>query len=53
VSNATLFGQNGDQIQGILFLGIASVVLIVDLIALTLLILLLSGYSHLLEETKP
>jgi hypothetical protein len=52
VSNATLFGPNGDQIQGRLFLGISLVVGIADLIAITLLILLLSKYSHLLEETK-
>jgi hypothetical protein len=52
VSNTILFGPNGNKIQGRLFLGISFIVLIVDLMASVLLIMLVTKYLHLAEETK-
>ena len=51
ISNAVLFGANGDRIQGKLVAGISLLVFITDLLAIALLILLLR-YSRLPEKTK-
>jgi hypothetical protein len=48
--NQFLFGTNGDEIQGVSFLGIPLIVLITDLIASILLIMFGSKYLHLQEE---
>ena len=44
VSNALLFGANGDEIRGATLLGIPLVVLIIDLIASALLVILSTRY---------
>lgn len=50
VSNAILFGPNGDHIQGPMIFGISLIVFIVDLLASALLIMLIARYFHLGEE---
>lgn len=52
VTNAILFGPNGNEIQGRLIFGISPIVFIVDLITSILWIMLVTKYLHLAEETK-
>jgi hypothetical protein len=33
IGNAVLFGQNGDQIQGVTLLGVPLIVMVIDLVA--------------------
>lgn len=52
VSNARLYGPNGDQIQSALVFGIPVVVLVIDLLAIALLIVILTRYLPRAEKTK-
>jgi hypothetical protein len=50
VSNAMLFGANGNEIQRTTFLGMSLIVFIIDLIASALLIVLAARYLRLQEK---
>ena len=52
VSNARLYGPNGDQIQSALVFGIPVVVFVIDLLAIALLIVILTRYLPRAEKTK-
>jgi hypothetical protein len=52
LSNAILFGPDGNQIHGPLYFGMPLIVLIVDLVAFVLLIMIRTNYSQLAEEAQ-
>lgn len=52
VSNARLYGPNGDQIQSALVFGIPVVVFVIDLLAIALLIVILTRYLPRAEKTQ-
>ena len=52
VSNASLYGPNGDQIQGALVFGMPLVVFVIDLVAMAFLIVIMARYLPLADEPK-